>query len=312
MAYYFSAMTDDLHLRVAQPGDAVDLLRVIRAAFSARRPVDPPADALTDDVADIEAALSEGTGVVAEMDNQVMAGLILELDDEVATLRRVSVAPEYAGQGVAKLLVEGALTLAVDMGARRVEIMAREEFPEIVAWWRQHGFEVIDRVPHGYIMGRELPVIVDVPTADHMHALGARLARLLRKGDLVVATGDLGAGKTTLTQGIGMGLGVSGPIVSPTFVISRVHPHPGGGPALVHVDAYRLGDSAELADIDLDASLAEAVTIVEWGSGLSEWLSDSRLEIDIVRGLDSDERTVYVTGVGPRWAGALEPLRERA
>ncbi|HHT12847.1 MAG TPA: tRNA (adenosine(37)-N6)-threonylcarbamoyltransferase complex ATPase subunit type 1 TsaE [Propionibacterium sp.] len=304
-------MTDDLELRVAEPGDAPELLRVIRAAFSARRPVDPPADALTDDVADIERALIDGTGVVGEVAGHLVAGLLLEVDGDVATLRRVSVAPEHAGRGVAKLIVEGALTLAVDMGARRVEIMAREEFPEILTWWREHGFEVTAQVPHGYTMGRDLPVIVDVPTADHMHALGARLARLLRKGDIIVATGDLGAGKTTLTQGIGMGLGVTGPIISPTFVISRVHPHPGDGPALVHVDAYRLGGSAELADIDLDASLSDAVTIVEWGSGLAEWLSDSRLEIDIVRGLDSDERTVYLTGIGPRWAGALDPLREQ-
>ncbi|MDO5676105.1 MAG: tRNA (adenosine(37)-N6)-threonylcarbamoyltransferase complex ATPase subunit type 1 TsaE [Propionibacteriaceae bacterium] len=305
-------MTDDVYLRVAEPGDAAEMLRVIRAAFSARRPVDPPAEALTDDVADIELALTEGTGVLAELDGRIVAGLLLEMADDVATLRRVSVEPAHAGRGVAKMLVEGALTLAVDLGAHRVEIMAREEFPEIVAWWREHLFEVIRKVPHGFMMGRDLPVIVDVPTADDMHALGARLARLLRKGDVIVATGDLGAGKTTLTQGIGLGLGVDGPIISPTFVISRVHPHPGDGPALVHVDAYRLGGATELADIDLDASLSEAVTIVEWGSGLAEWLSDSRLEIDIVRGLETDERTVYLTGIGPRWAGALDALRERA
>ena len=104
---------------------------------------------------------------------------------------------------------------------------------------------------------------------------------------------------------------MQGPVISPTFVISRVHPSRGDGPALVHVDAYRLGDAAELADIDLDASLADAVTLVEWGAGLVEWLSEDRLEIDIARGLDDDGRTVYLTGIGPRWAGALDPLRER-
>ncbi|GAA4897294.1 hypothetical protein GCM10025789_13970 [Tessaracoccus lubricantis] len=305
-------MTSDLELRVAEPADAAELLHVIRAAFSARRPVDPPADALTDTVADIEHALTTGSGVVGEAHGHIVAGLLIELDGDVATLRRVSVLPEYAGRGMARMIVQSALTLAVDLGARRVEILARVEFPEIVQWWRDHGFEVLGDVPHGHTMGRDLPVIIEVPTADAMRELGVRLAALLRKGDVIVATGDLGAGKTTLTQGIGEGLGVIGPIISPTFVISRVHPHPSDGPALVHVDAYRLGGAAELADIDLDASLSEAVTIVEWGSGLAEWLAESRLEIDIVRGIDTEERTVYLAGTGPRWAGALEPLREHA
>ena len=150
-----------------------------------------------------------------------------------------------------------------------------------------------------------------IETPEAMALLGARIAAELRAGDLVLLNGELGAGKTTLTQGIGEGLGVDGAIISPTFVISRVHPSRGDGPALVHVDAYRLGDAAELADIDLDASLADAVTVVEWGAGLVEWLSEDRLEIDIARGLDDDGRTVYLTGIGPRWAGALDPLRER-
>ncbi|MBB1482266.1 tRNA (adenosine(37)-N6)-threonylcarbamoyltransferase complex ATPase subunit type 1 TsaE [Tessaracoccus sp. MC1865] len=304
-------MTSDLEVRVAEPADAAELLQVIRAAFSARRPVDPPAEALTDAVADIEHALTVGSGVVLVNDGHLVAGLLIELDGDVATLRRVSVLPAWAGKGLARMLVQSALTLAVDLGARRVELVARQEFPEIVQWWRDHGFEVLGGVPNGHTMGRDLPVIIDVPTAEDMRSLGRRLAGLLRKGDVIVATGDLGAGKTTLTQGIGEGLGVTGPIISPTFVISRVHPHPGEGPALVHVDAYRLGGSAEFADIDLDASLSEAVTIVEWGSGLAEWLADSRLEIDIERGLNSDQRTVHLTGIGPRWAGALEPLREQ-
>lgn len=163
------------------------------------------------------------------------------------------------------------------------------------------------------VLGRALPVALDIPTADAMRDLGRRLASLLRAGDVVVANGDLGAGKTTLTQGIGEGLGIEGPVISPTFVISRVHPHPGNGPALVHVDAYRLGGSSELNDIDLDATLAEAVTLVEWGRGVAEWLAEDRLEIDIVRSDDpADEtRTVYLTGLGSRWANALETLREQ-
>lgn len=299
------------HLRVATPADAAELLQVIRAAFSARRPVEPPADALSDEVSDIAAALTEGSGVVVESEGRIIAGLLLELDGETAILRRVSVHPEATGRGVARGMISGALTVAADLGASNAKLIAREEFPELIRWWAEHGFAVLEPAPNGVWLGRDLPVIVDVPTAAAMQDLGRRLARLLRAGDVIVATGELGAGKTTLTQGIGEGLGVAGPVISPTFVISRVHPNKGDGPALVHVDAYRLGAASELADIDLDATLSESVTIVEWGSGLAEWLSDDLLDIEIVRGRDSDERVVYLTGTGPRWAGALDALREQ-
>jgi tRNA threonylcarbamoyladenosine biosynthesis protein TsaE len=146
-----------------------------------------------------------------------------------------------------------------------------------------------------------------VPTAAEMSALGEALAASLRAGDLVLLSGDLGAGKTTLTRGIGAGLGVRGAVTSPTFVIARVHPAPPGRPPLVHVDAYRLGSLAEVDDLDLDAAQPDSVTVVEWGRGLAEDLAEDRLEIDISRshGLaGSDEsRTVRWRGVGTRWAG---------
>jgi tRNA threonylcarbamoyladenosine biosynthesis protein TsaE len=147
---------------------------------------------------------------------------------------------------------------------------------------------------------------VDVPTADDMRRLGERLATVLRAGDLVVLAGDLGAGKTTLTQGIGAGLGVRGRVTSPTFVIARVHRSLVGGPALVHVDAYRLRGWDELEDLDLEASLDESVTVVEWGAGLVEGLAEDRLELVVLRahGADadtSDERSVRLTAVGERW-----------
>ncbi|WP_089324621.1 tRNA (adenosine(37)-N6)-threonylcarbamoyltransferase complex ATPase subunit type 1 TsaE [Actinomadura meyerae] len=136
-----------------------------------------------------------------------------------------------------------------------------------------------------------------------MHGLGLRLAARLRAGDLLVMTGHLGAGKTTLTQGIGEGLKVRGPVTSPTFVIARVHPSLAGGPSLVHVDAYRLGGFAELDDLDLDASMAESVTIVEWGEGLAEGLAEDRLEVIISRGDGpGEEREVRIVGVGQRWS----------
>jgi tRNA threonylcarbamoyladenosine biosynthesis protein TsaE len=142
--------------------------------------------------------------------------------------------------------------------------------------------------------------MIRVPTDEAMRELGRRLAGLLRAGDLVVLSGPLGAGKTTLTQGFGDGLKVRGPITSPTFVIARVHPSLAGGPPLVHADAYRLGGLTEVDDLDLDVE--GAVTVVEWGEGLVESLSDDRLEIVIDRA-ETEERTVTVTGVGPRWAG---------
>ena len=122
-----------------------------------------------------------------------------------------------------------------------------------------------------------------VATAEGMRALGVELAGLLRAGDLVVLSGGLGAGKTTLTRGIGAGLGVRGDVTSPTFVIARVHPALSDGPALVHVDAYRLGSLAEVDDLDLDASLAESVTVVEWGEGMVEGLSAERLLVRLER-----------------------------
>jgi len=163
------------------------------------------------------------------------------------------------------------------------------------------------------------PVLAEirVPTAAQMRGLGRRLAALLRPGDLVVLTGPLGAGKTTLVQGIGQGLGVRGPVTSPTFVIARVHPPTGAGPALVHADAYRLGSRAEVDDLDLDADLESSVTVVEWGEGLVEELAESHLEVRITMApavadgpLGPDEaRTVRLTGRGERWSAEAESAR---
>ncbi|WP_327087665.1 tRNA (adenosine(37)-N6)-threonylcarbamoyltransferase complex ATPase subunit type 1 TsaE [Nonomuraea sp. NBC_01738] len=139
-------------------------------------------------------------------------------------------------------------------------------------------------------------------TAEDMRAYGTRLAARLRPGDLLVLSGPLGAGKTTLVQGIAEGLKVRGPITSPTFVIARVHPSLGDGPPLVHVDAYRLGGDLEVDDLDLDASLEESVTVVEWGEGLVEGLADDRLEVLIGRDDADDVRSVTLRGVGARWS----------
>jgi len=176
-----------------------------------------------------------------------------------------------------------------------------------------------------------LPMEITVSTTAAMRALGRRLALVLRAGDLVILSGPLGAGKTTLTQGIGEGLRIRGPVTSPTFVIARVHPPLAGGglpvpaPALVHADAYRIGSALELDDLDLDTDTASSVTVVEWGEGLAEGLSTDRLEITITPptpcdvpgedfpGEDSDApRTVRIVGVGYRWRDAELPSADLA
>jgi tRNA threonylcarbamoyladenosine biosynthesis protein TsaE len=138
-------------------------------------------------------------------------------------------------------------------------------------------------------------------TPDDTRAFGAELGRRLGAGDLVILTGGLGAGKTTLTQGLAEGVGVRGPITSPTFVIARVHPSLGDGPALVHVDAYRLGGLDELDALDLDTSLESAVTVVEWGHGVAEDLSESFLEVELEADPETEVRRARVRGFGPRW-----------
>lgn len=153
----------------------------------------------------------------------------------------------------------------------------------------------------------ELALPVPQPLSDlaATRALGERLGRSLRAGDLLVLSGALGAGKTSLTQGIGSALGVRGAVTSPTFVLARVH----RGPLpLVHVDAYRLreaGARLDLDDLDLDAALEDAVTVVEWGEGLAQQLTESWLEVRLERSApaaQTDGRTAWVSGVGPRWS----------
>jgi tRNA threonylcarbamoyladenosine biosynthesis protein TsaE len=163
-----------------------------------------------------------------------------------------------------------------------------------------------------------------LPDAASTVALGRTLARTLRAGDLVVLVGDLGAGKTTLTQGIGAGLGVRGTVASPTFIIARSHASTGDGPDLVHVDAYRIGSLDEIDALDLDTSLADSVTVVEWGEGLVEQLADDWLEVRLERprggatgdgagssgeatGDGGDHRTVTIVGHGGRWDGVELP-----
>ncbi|MCU1545147.1 MAG: tRNA ((37)-N6)-threonylcarbamoyltransferase complex ATPase subunit type 1 TsaE [Homoserinimonas sp.] len=147
-----------------------------------------------------------------------------------------------------------------------------------------------------------------IHTPQDMGELGARIAGELRAGDVIALNGELGAGKTTFTRGLGEALNVRGPVTSPTFVLARTHPSHAGGPPLVHVDAYRLSHPAELDDLDID--FEASVVVVEWAAGMLDAVTDEWLELRIDRplgGVESSEgvepRVVRITGHGPRWAG---------
>ena len=173
-------------------------------------------------------------------------------------------------------------------------------------------------------------VVLSITTSSpsHTRVLGKALGEVLKAGDLLMLSGGLGAGKTTLTQGIGEGMGVRGRIASPTFIVARVHPNLGDGPDLIHADAYRISGQEDLETLDLDSSLADSVTVVEWGEGKTEAMSAERLEIAVVRQsggtvehgegaiidlelMDDGERRIELRPHGTRWDGVLERVLMR-
>jgi tRNA threonylcarbamoyladenosine biosynthesis protein TsaE len=301
-------------VQVAEVGPAAveDVLAIVRAAFTDRVPLQPPSTALEETVESVAAVLAQDGGLVATLDGRPVGALLLGRELDSLLLRRVSVLPEAQQQGVARMLLRTALDVGRARGLRRVQLSARAELPETVGFWTRAGFGEVARDGVHLTLARELPVACEVRDADAMRELGRRVAGSLRAGDLLLLTGELGAGKTTFAQGVGAGMGVRGDVTSPTFVISRVHPSRSGGPALVHVDAYRLGGAGELDDLDLEESLAAAVTLVEWGEGVAEGLAEDRLEVAITRttggsqgdAADSELRTVRLTPVGARWVGS--------
>jgi tRNA threonylcarbamoyladenosine biosynthesis protein TsaE len=137
--------------------------------------------------------------------------------------------------------------------------------------------------------------VIEIATEDHMHEFGVRLGSLLVAGDLLSLNGPLGAGKTTLTRGIGEGVMAEGNVSSPTFLIARSHATKSGIP-FHHIDAYRLSTPAELDDLDID--FAGSISVLEWGKGFAEGLTESMLEIQIVRDLETDLRTMQLSGTG--------------
>ena len=302
----------DLHVREAGPADADDVRAVIHAAFEVRPRLDPPSNALEETTESVREILRDAGGLVCFADG-VAAGAMLFADVGAALgFRRVSVVPGQQGRGVASALVDAGERVAAARRYDDVSLLARAELPATMTFWSHRGYAEISRDGTSVTMGKALPVQVRAATPEATYDLGCRIATLVRRGDVVILTGDLGAGKTMLTRGIGACLRVRGEVTSPTFVISRVHPSLVAGPPLVHVDAYRLGDGAELDDMDLDASVEDSVTVVEWGEGLAEALSPNRLHVHLERrpgtaapDLDADEvRAIGVTPVGARWVGS--------
>ena len=300
--------TDGVQVAEVGPAAVEDVLGVVLAAFTDRPPLDPPSTALEETVESVAAVLAQDGGLLATLDDRPVGALLFGREGETLQLRRVSVLPEAQQQGVARTLLRTALDVARARGMRRVSLLARTDLPATVGFWTRAGFGrmAVDGVH--LRLAKELPVACEVPDAEAMRELGRRLAGALRAGDLLILTGELGAGKTTFAQGLGVGLGVRGDVTSPTFVISRVHPSEAGGPGLVHVDAYRLGGVTELDDLDLDVSTASSVTVVEWGEGLAEGLAEDRLEVAITRSSGEEAgpevRTVRLTPVGARWVGS--------
>ncbi|MCW2726704.1 MAG: ATPase or kinase [Frankiales bacterium] len=272
-----------------------------RLAFATQAELTPPSGALAETAETVAADFATHGGLLLrDDDGRLLATCRVRRDGTAWVLRRCAVDPTYRRGGVGRRLVEEAHAWAAEEGALRTHIGVRHALTGSRRFWERVGYQPLGERAFYTELVRPLPVVLH--GSDETFALGERLAADLRPGDLLLLSGPLGAGKTALTQGIGAGLGVRGAVTSPTFVLARVH----RGPLpLVHVDAYRLRDSGssrlELDDLDLDASLEDSVTVVEWGEGLVEGLADARLEIRIERPSD-DARTVVVLPHGLRWS----------
>ncbi|WP_019143590.1 tRNA (adenosine(37)-N6)-threonylcarbamoyltransferase complex ATPase subunit type 1 TsaE [Aeromicrobium massiliense] len=316
-------MTGALDVVEARPEHAEAMADVIRRSFGARPVLDPPSSATDETAESVRASIETSGGLLALRRGRPVGALLYdETRPGLLGLRRVSVDPDVQARGIASALVGVAEDTAEERGKDGVWIHVREELPATVRFWRQRRYETVGQEGPLLVLGKTLWLSRELPDAESTQRFAGTLAGLLQAGDVLVMTGGLGAGKTTFTQGLGEALGVRGPITSPTFVIARHHPSLVGGPALVHVDAYRLEGALELDDLDLDTSVEEAVTVVEWGEGMAEHLADSWLEVRLERRLPreddplgtavehdggDDTRVVTVRPHGPRWVGV--PLR---
>jgi tRNA threonylcarbamoyladenosine biosynthesis protein TsaE len=317
-----------LNVVEARPEHAAVIVDIIHRSFGVRPVLDPPTTALSETVESVAHTLATAGGLLVERRGLPMGAMLFdESRPGQLGLRRVCVDPDIQARGVASAMLGVAEDTAEERGKDGIWLNVREELPETVQFWSRRLYHPVAQDGPLIEFGKTLWLAREVPTPGEMQALAGRLAPLLRGGDLLVLSGDLGAGKTTFTQGLGEALGVRGPITSPTFVLARTHPSLVEGPPLVHVDAYRLGGLGEIDDLDLDSTTDASVTVVEWGDGMAEQLSDSWLHLRIeVRGPrpidplgtphdgdlgetadDHDPRVVTIKPHGPRWVGV--PLR---
>jgi len=297
----------------AGPEHARQIVDIIHRSFGARPVLDPPSTALDETEASVAVVLAEAGGLLVERRGVPMGALLFdESRPGLLGLRRVSVHPDLQDRGVASAMVGVAEDTAEDRGKDGVWLHVREELPATAQFWSRRFYHPVRQDGSTIEYGKTLWLAREIPTADEMKVFAGRVGELVGRGALLVLSGDLGAGKTTFTQGLGEALGVRGPVTSPTFVIARTHPSLVSGPPLVHVDAYRLGAAAEIDDLDLDATTDDAVTVVEWGDGVAEQLSESWLHVRIEVSDEESEaldetRIVTVKPHGPRWVGV--PLR---
>lgn len=308
-----------LQVVLAGPEHAEQVVGIIHRSFGARPVLDPPATAMDETVETVAAGLRRDGGLLALRDNNAVGTMLFNREREgLLGMRRVSVDPAAQIHGVASAMVGVAERVAAESGAHGLWLYVRHELPNTIRFWSRRGYYPIGRDEPLIEFGKELGTERRCDSAEETRQLAGRVAGIVRPGDLLVLSGELGAGKTTFVQGFGEALGVRGPITSPTFVIARVHPSLTDGPALVHVDAYRLGGADEIDDLDLDADSDHAVTVVEWGSGMAEQLADSHLEIIFERtdpaqaaeDEPDEPRRIAIRPHGPRWFGSeLESLR---
>ena len=281
-----------LDVRRVGPEAAADVLAVVQEAFGARPVLDPPADALGEDVDSIARMLRAAAACSPTLDGEA-GGLRgprpRRRRTGAAPLRRAARRPgqrrrDRAGRGGSRRRARPRL---------RVVVLAREELPGTVAFWERARLRRDE--PHQPLRRARAAAVGDrlrrTRRRDDARAGGAAGAQPASPATSSCSPASSGRARRPSPRDSAPACGVRGGVTSPTFVIARVHPSLVGGPDLVHVDAYRLGGLAELDDLDLDASLDEAVTVVEWGAGLAEALAESRLEVIIERGRGRDAAT---------------------